>query len=142
VNVTPKGFTSGNPGLSGGAPAPSVDVPDHRSTYGFDGATKTYTKTEDGHQMGDASIGQPLHIAMLVVLHTQVTVTSIIEDVNGAHGLDYNIDGSGSAEFYYQGQKYTGKWSSANRSSPLTFTTDAGQPIAVPPGLVWVDAVA
>jgi hypothetical protein len=135
-------IATGNPGLSGGAPAPSVDVPDHHSTYAFDGATRTYTKTEDGHQMGDASIGQPLRIAMLVVLHTQITTTSIIEDVNGVHGLDYAIDGNGVAEFYYQGQQYTGKWSSPDRSSPLVFTTDGGQPIAIPPGLVWVDTVA
>lgn len=143
TGVTAKGLpTSGKPALSGGAPATSVEVPDHRSTYSFDGTTKTYLKTEDGHQMGDASIGQPLHISMLIVLHTQITTTTIVEDVNGVHGLDYAIDGSGSAEFYYQGQKYTGKWSSPDRSSPLVFTTDSGQPITLPAGLVWVDAVS
>ncbi len=134
---------TGSPGLSGGAPAASVDVPDHRSTYSYDGGTKTYTKTEDAHQMGDASIGQPLRISMVVVLHTQVTTTSIVEDVNGARGLDYNIDGSGGAEFYYQGAKYNGKWSSADRNSPLLFTSgDSGQPMKLPAGLVWVDVVS
>ena len=136
------GIATGKPALTGGPAATSFDVTDHRSGYTFDAATKTYTKTEDGHQMGDASIGQPLRIAMVVVLHTRITVTSIIEDVNGVHGLDYDIDGSGSAEFYYQGQKYTGKWSSPDRNSPLAFTTDSGQAIALPQGLVWVDVVS
>ena len=45
------------------------------------------------------------------------------------------------ADVYYQGQKYGAKWSSPDRGSPLVFTTDSGQPIALPTGLVWVDVV-
>jgi Protein of unknown function (DUF3048) N-terminal domain/Protein of unknown function (DUF3048) C-terminal domain len=123
-----------------------TNVPDkvgpvRSATYSFDSATKTYDKSESGHKFGDASVGQPLRISMLIVLRTQVTTTGIIEDVNGAHGLDYNIDGSGSADVYYQGQKYSAKWSSPDRSSPLVFTNDSGQPITLPSGLVWIDVV-
>lgn len=124
-----------------GQPAPQVTVPLHHSTYEYDPATATYLKTEEGHRMADAAIGRPLHIQLLVVLHTQVTVTSIIEDANGAHGLDYNLDASGRAEFYHQGRMATGTWSSADRSSPLTFTLDGGTPLSLPGGLVWVDVI-
>jgi len=132
---------AGSPKLTGGQPANDINVPEHSTTFSLDADSKTYLKTEGGHQFGDASIGQPLHISMVIVLRTQVTTTGIIEDVNGAHGLDYNIDGAGSADVYYQGQKYGAHWSSPDRSSPLVFTTDAGQPIAMPNGLVWVEVV-
>jgi hypothetical protein len=132
---------TGRPLLSGGQAATDVSVPEHSAAYSFDSGTKTYDKSEEGHKFGDASVGQPLRISMLIVLRTHVTTTGIIEDVNGAHGLDYDIDGSGSADIYYQGQKYGAKWSSPDRSSPLVFTTDAGQPITLPSGLVWVDVV-
>ncbi len=139
----PPAFTlpTGSPKLSGGQPANDISVPEHRTTFSLDNDSKTYVKTEDGHQFGDASIGQPLRISMVIVLRTQVTTTGIIEDVNGAHGLDYNIDGSGAADVYYQGLKYGAHWSSPDRSSPLVFTTDAGQPITLPNGLVWVEVV-
>jgi hypothetical protein len=132
---------TGRPLLTGGQAATDVSVPEHSATYSFDGGTKTYDKSEAGHKFGDASVGQPLRISMLIVLRTQVTTTGIIEDSNGAHGLDYDIDGSGSADIYYQGQKYGAKWSSPDRNSPLVFTNDAGQPIAMPSGLVWVEVV-
>jgi hypothetical protein len=131
----------GRPGLSGGSEATDVSVPEHSSTYHLDAATKTYQKTESGHQMGDAALGQPLRLSMLIVLRTHVTTTGIIEDSNGARGLDYDLDGSGPADIYYQGQKYEAKWGSTDPSSPIVFTNDAGQPIALPSGLVWVDAI-
>ena len=134
-------LATGSPKLSGGQPANDVNVPEHNTTYSLEAESKTYLKTEDGHKFGDASIGQPLRISMLIVLRTRVTTTGIVEDVNGARGLDYDIDGSGAADIYYQGQKYSAKWSSADRGSPLVFTSEAGQPIALPSGLVWIDVV-
>ena len=142
TNIPAYALTTGKPGLTGGAATSSVAVGDHRSSYAFDATTKTYTKTEDGHQFGDASIGQPLRISMLVVLHTRITTTSIIEDVNGVHGLDFDLDGTGNAEIYYQGARYDVRWSSPDRASPLVFTTASGQAVALPAGLVWVDVVS
>ncbi len=134
-------LSTGHPTLSGGQDAGQVSVPEHAGTYVLGADTKTYTKSESGHQFGDASIGQPLRISMVIVLRTHMTVTGIIEDVNGAHGLDYDIDGSGSADVYYQGQKYAARWSSPDPTSPVVFTTESGQPISLPKGLVWVDVV-
>jgi hypothetical protein len=132
---------TGRPGVSGGAPAGEVSVPEHSATYAFDADTKTYTKSEQGHRFGDTATGQPLRISMLIVMHMPVTVTGIIEDVNGARGLDYNTEAGGRADFYYQGLKYAGTWAAADRSSPFTFALDGGQQVSLPAGLVWVDAV-
>ncbi|HEX6548415.1 MAG TPA: DUF3048 domain-containing protein, partial [Candidatus Dormibacteraeota bacterium] len=131
----------GSPKLtSGGAPA-VISVPVHNSTYGYDVATGTFTKTEDGHQLADAAVGQPLHISMLIVMHTTVTTTGIVEDVNGAHGLDYDLSSGGKAELFYQGLQYAAHWNSPAKDQPLTFTTESGQAIPLPQGLVWVDVV-
>ncbi len=134
-------LTTGKPNIPAGAGGTQVLVAQNGSTYNYDDATKTYTKSEDGHTFADASIGQPLRIAMLIVMHTRVTVTGIVEDSNGAHGLDYDLDSGGVAEVYYNGQKATGHWSSPASNSPLVFTLDNGTQVPMPPGLVWVDVV-
>jgi len=141
AGVPDAGIQTGHPALSGGQPADSVSVPEHTATYQLEQDSKTYIKSEQGHQFGDASIGQPLRISMLIVMHMPVSVTGIIEDVNGAHGLDYNTEAGGRADIYYQGQKFSGSWAAPDRSSPFTFTLDGGQPVALPAGLVWVDVV-
>lgn len=140
-NLPAQKIATGAPNLPAGSPGTHAEVAQNGSAYNYDDTTRTYTKTQDGHLMSDAAIGQPLRISMLVVMHTAVTTTGIIEDVNGAHGLDYDLESGGRADFYYQGQAYSGKWSAADRSSPFTFALDNGTQVPVPPGLVWVDVV-
>lgn len=124
-----------------GEAAPEASLPEHRSSYRYDEVTGTYTKLEGGRPMVDAALGQPVRIQLLVVLHTQVTVTGIVEDIGGGRGLDYDLDGSGRAEFYAWGKRATGSWSSADRSSPFIFKLDDGSTLGLPGGLVWVDVV-
>lgn len=128
-------------GTFNGDPAPGFGVPDHDSTYTYDPTTGTYTKTESGRLMNDALIGQPVRISMVVVMHTAITTTNIVEDSNGARGLDFDLQSGGRAEFYYQGKKATGKWSSPDRNSGFVFTLDSGQQLNMPSGVVWVDLV-
>jgi len=130
----PVPITSGD----GGA---SFTVPEHNSSYAVDAATGTYTKTEDGHLMGDAAVGQPLRIRLVVVMHTTATTTSYVEDVNGVHGLDFNMESGGRADFYYDGFHAAGRWSSPNRSTPFKFELDSGQVVNLPAGLTFVDVV-
>ncbi len=137
----PFDLKTGRPNIPNGDGGGHVTVAQNSSTYDFDSGSRTYTKTEDGHRFSDASIGQPLRISMLIVMHTTVTVTGIVEDVNGAHGLDYDTESGGRAEIYFNGQKATGRWSAPDRSSPFVFTLDSGQQVALPSGLVWIDVV-
>jgi hypothetical protein len=127
--------------ISGGGDATSVSVPEHRSTYRYDAETATYAKSEDGHQLSDAELRQPLRITLLVVLHTTATNTNYVEDVNGVHGLDFDLESGGRADFYYGGHHAAGKWSAADRQSPLTFQLDNGAAVKLPPGLAWIDVV-
>ena len=42
-------------------------------------------------------------------------------------------------EVFYKGQHYTGTWASTDSHGPLAFTLDNGNPLTLPPGLVWID---
>jgi len=125
-----------------GADAAAVNVPEHNSSYGYDAATGTYLKTEEGHLMNDALVNQPLHIELLVVMHAHEFVTNIVEDVGGGHGRDFDTESGGVAEFYFRGKMATGRWSVPDRSSPFVFKLDNGQPIVLPKNLVWVDVIS
>jgi len=125
------------PALTGVTAVGSVNVDEHYSTYRYDTATGTYTKTEATHAYADASQHQPLRIEMLIVLHTRETF--LVVDGHGLH--DYDLDTNGRFEAYYKGQQYAGSWSSTDSHGPLSFTLDSGQAVTLPPGLVWIDVV-
>ena len=125
------------PALTGGTNVSSAKVDEHYSTYSYDPATGTYNKNEADHAYSDASLHAPLRIEMLIVLHTREQYMVI--DGHGLH--DYDLDTSGRIDVYYKGQQYAGAWSSTDSHGPLTFTLDNGQPVTLPPGLVWIDIV-
>lgn len=141
ANVAPWQLPYGNFAFPAGGAGTSAAVDEHDSTYSYDPDTGTYSKTESGHLMSDAGVGDALHIAMVVVIHTTETTTSYVEDVAGAHGLDFDMQSGGRAEFYYGGTEVTGSWGGSDIHNPLTFKSGSGQPITLPPGLVWVDVV-
>jgi hypothetical protein len=130
---------TGTSNLSGDAVA-SFEVPEHKSSYAFDPVTATYTKTEEGKAMNEALLAQPLRMSMVVVLHTPRIVSGIIEDFNGARGLDWNLEAGGNAEIYFRGQKVSAHWN-GSRSDPITFTLANGQEFPLPTGLIWIDVV-
>ncbi|HEY6876019.1 MAG TPA: DUF3048 domain-containing protein [Candidatus Dormibacteraeota bacterium] len=140
-NVAAFTLAKQRPTVTGGTAAMSVNVPEHSSTYTYDPIIGTYQKTENGHRYSDPKLRAPLRIEMLIVMHTQET-TLDITDGHGSYLHDYNLDTTGSADFYYKGFRYTGSWSGADSHSPITFTTADGQALTLPPGLVWVDVTS
>ena len=137
-NVAGYVFPKTRPNVSGGAPINSFTVDEHYSVYSYDAATGTYTKTEEGHPYQDASQHQPLRIEMVIQLHTREQLLDV-GDGHGAHIHDYDMDTNGRIEVFYKGQHYTGNWASTDSHGPLTFTLDNGNPLTLPPGLVWID---
>ena len=128
------------PDLSGGTLANTVAVDAHYSTYTYDKATGTYSKTEQGHLYKDASLKQPLRIEMLVLIHTREWLLDV-GDGHGAHVHDFELDTSGAINIYYKGLGYKGTWKSTNSQGPLSFYV-GGKPMSLPPGLVWIDVVS
>jgi hypothetical protein len=139
-NVAAFTLVKARPALAGGAPDMSISVAEHYSTYTYDPIMGTYQKTEEGHRYSDAHTRQLLRIEMLIVLHTHESLLDI-SDGHGSYIHDYDLDTGGRADIYYKGQRYTGAWSSTDSHGPLTFTVN-GQPVALPPGLVWIDVTA
>jgi hypothetical protein len=126
--------TKARPTLVGGTAATKVSVAQHYSTYAYDAAFGTYQKTEERHFYRDASTRQPLRIEMLITLHTQVLLLNV--------GDGYNLDSGGRIDVYYKGRKYAGSWSSSGVHNPLIFKLAGGQPLTLPPGLVWIDVTS
>jgi len=126
------------PSLSGGTAVSTLNVDEHYSTYTYDAATGTYTKKEEGHAYVDASLRQPLRMEMVMVLHTRSQLMNV-GDGHGAYIHDYDLDTSGRLDVLYKGQQYSGTWMSNDSHGPLVFTLDNGQPVTLPPGLVWID---
>ena len=127
--------------LVGGNAATKVSVPEHYSTYTYDATLGTYQKTEEGHPYRDASLRQRLHIEMLITLHTSVQLLNV-GDGHGSLIHDYNLDSSSKADFYYKGHKFAGTWNATGARTPVTFKLASGQPLSVPPGLVWIDVTS
>ncbi|MBO0701435.1 MAG: DUF3048 domain-containing protein, partial [Candidatus Dormibacteraeota bacterium] len=127
--------------IHSGSGGTSVSVPQHRSVYTFDGSTGTYTKQVDGQTLSDAATGRPLHIQLLVVLHTTSSPTPYVEDVTGAHGTNFDLQSGGRADFYFDGARAAGHWSSPSAHSPLHFQLDSGATVSPPP-LTWIDVVS
>ncbi len=126
------------PNLGGGTAVSTTNVDEHYSTYSYDAATGTYTKKEEGHLYSDASLSQPLHIEMLMVIHTREWLLDV-GDGHGAHIHDFELDTNGRLDVFYKGQQYGGTWASTDSHGPLVFQLDSGQPVTLPPGLVWID---
>jgi Protein of unknown function (DUF3048) N-terminal domain/Protein of unknown function (DUF3048) C-terminal domain/Bacterial Ig-like domain len=140
--IPPFSFATGVPQALPEDGGTTISVPEHNSSYAYEPASGTYLKTEDGRSMNDALVNQPIHIQFLVVMHTQESITNIVEDVGGGRGRDFDTESGGAAEFYFQGKKAAGRWSAPNRSSPFVFTLAGGQTVALPKNLVWVDIVS
>jgi hypothetical protein len=139
-NLTAFTVPKARPAPTAGTAATRFSVNEHYSTYTYDPVMGTYQKTESGHSYKDAHLKQPLRIEMVIVLHTQESLLPI-GDGHGSYIHDFNLDASGKADVYYKGQAYAAGWSSTDAHSPLTFTLN-GQPLALPPGLVWIDVTA
>ncbi|MGH7764448.1 MAG: DUF3048 domain-containing protein [Candidatus Dormibacteraceae bacterium] len=122
---------------AGGSLGTKITVDEHYSVYAYDPVTGTYSKTEEGHPYKDASSGQPLHIEMLIILHTTEQLLDV-GDGHGAHIHDFDLDTSGAIQLFYKGLGYSGTWASTDSHGPLTFSVN-GQPVNLPPGLVWID---
>ena len=142
-NIATYTIPKARPDMTGaaGSAGASFAVAEHYSTYTYDASTGTYRKAEEGHPYADASLKQPLRIEMVIILHTQEQLLDV-GDGHGAHIHDFDVDTNGAIGVYYKGQGYSGTWKSVDGHSPLVFTLSNGQPLTLPPGLVWVDVTA
>lgn len=120
---------------SGTEPAPAINVEAHRTSFNFNGST--YDIVTEGAPLTDVEFGavQPVSVA---VLHVKQWEVPGIVDVAGTPVKDYDLRAGGAAEFYAKGTVIHGSWATAGDLAPITFQDAAGQPVGMPPGLLWV----
>ena len=112
--------------------------------YDYDAATRTYARYQDSGGMRrevDAANNVPIAARNVVVLHTDIWQTSVIEDIFNSRGLDMNLVGEGSASIFRDGRRLDGRWARASVSEAFHFYTNAGERVYLSPGQTWIHPV-
>jgi len=124
---------------AGGKPVHSIafpQTPAHSVTCTFSGGSYTYQGETDA-----AAGGAPLKIANEVLLQVAHHDAGYTEDVLGAAGIDYDLQGTGAATVYRGGNRYDAKWDLSNPDRPLRLLGANGKAFPMAPGLTWIFVV-
>jgi len=130
-------------GFVGSVYATTVTIPFERGpvTFTWDEGSKGYRRSEGGIRTVDPDGSVPILARNVIVMHTNIWQTSIVEDIFGSRGLDYRMTGGGGVSVFRDGRRQDGTW---KRDSPLdqfTFFDQAGNEISLSPGQSWIHFV-
>ena len=135
------------PGTPPASPAPAAANRIVFDQTNFHRVTYTYSATETAYAYGtelgpliDKNTGQPIkpvNVILVQVAHHDAGFT----DVLGAPAVDFNLQGTGPADVFTQGHRYTAKWDLTNAEQPLKILGADGNPMHLPPGLTWIHLV-
>jgi len=113
-----------------------------RPSWKWDQTLRAWTRTEpDTGPILDAVTGQPLQAATVIVQQVQITTSAQVVDVNGVHGVDHKLTGTGAAQVFVTGREYDATWTQPAAGAP-EFTLADGRPAPMAPGLLWIELVA
>lgn len=135
---------AGSPSAS---PAPAAanrvvfdQTPAHRVTYTYSAADSAYVYNTDTGPLIDANTGQPIkpvNVVLIQVPHHDAGFT----DVLGAPAVDFDLTGTGAADVFSQGKRYSAKWDLSNPELPLKILGADGKVMHLPAGLTWIHLV-
>lgn len=112
----------------------------HRVTYTYAPSDGAYAYgTQDGPLI-DKNTGQPIkpvNVILIQVAHHNAGFT----DVLGAPAVDFELQGTGPAEVFSKGQRYSATWNLSNPEVPLKIMGADGKPMRLPAGLTWIHLV-
>ena len=105
----------------------------------------TYIASAAGWQRREADTGTfldaasqvPVVAATVIVQQVEIRQTADVEDVNGQHGVDITVSGSGTAQVFTAGREYDATWTQPPSGAPR-FTLPSGSAAPIAPGLVWI----
>jgi hypothetical protein len=127
------------PAPAGGTPVHSLSfdqTPAHHVSVTYGGGAYTYAGETDAN-----AGGAPLQIANVVLLQVAHHGAGYTEDVLGAEGIDFDLQGTGPATVYRGGQRYTATWDLSNPDQPLRLLGAGGKQFPLAPGLTWIFVV-
>ncbi len=101
--------------------------------YEYDSESNSYLRWRGGTKQIDKNNNKQLTAKVVVVMRAKSR--QLEKDYN-----DLNIEGSGYAEVYQNGEVITGQWKK-NGSSKLYFLDEEGEEIKFVPGQIWIQIV-
>ena len=135
------------PGTPAASPAPAVanqivfdQTNFHRVTYTYSAADTAYSYGTELGPLIDRNSGQPIkpvNVILIQVAHHDAGFT----DVLGAPAVDFDLQGTGPADVFTQGHRYTATWDLTNTEQPLKILGADGKAMHLPPGLTWIHLV-
>jgi hypothetical protein len=135
-------------GLGASVPATEIAIP-YRSAftvrYQYDPATRSYARWQ--HNGGafvrevDAANGVAVAARNIVIVHTEIWETSIIQDIFNSRGLDMNLIGGGPATIFRDGRRLDGLWARPTINDAFAFWTRNGERVYLSPGQTWVHPI-
>ena len=129
------------------SPAPAVanrivfdQTNSHRVTYNYSAADGAYAYGTETGPLIDKDTGQPIkpvNVILIQVAHHDAGFT----DVLGAPAVDFDLQGTGPADVFSRGHRYTAAWDLSNPELPLKMVGADGKPLHLPAGLTWIHLV-
>ncbi len=130
-------------GFAGSVAATTVTIPFQRDpvTFTWDDGSKGYRRSQAGVRTVDPDGSVAILARNVIVIHTNIWLTSVVQDIFGSLGLDYRMTGGGKVSVLRDGRRQDGTW---KRDSPLdqfAFFDQQGNEISLSPGQSWIHFV-
>jgi hypothetical protein len=128
-------------GFGAGQPAKTVTVPFlgvWATTFTWDAAANGYRRSQNGTQTVDGDGSGPILAKNVVVLTTDIWLTSVVEDSLGSKGLDYRMTGGGPVSVFRDGLRMDGTWKRDGPLDMFSFWDAAGNQLRLEPGQTWI----
>jgi hypothetical protein len=109
--------------------------------YAWDAPSGGYRRSTDGSAVIDANTGEQVVVTNAVVQFAKEIVTTIIEDAEGSHSLQFVQTGSGKAVLLRNQRRFNLTWRREKPAALTTFAFADGSPATFAPGNVWISFV-
>jgi DUF3048 family protein len=130
-------------GFGTSTPATTATIPFQRDpvTFTYDEGSKGYARSQAGTRTIDPDGNVPILARNVIVMHTDIWQTSVVEDIFGSRGLDYRMTDGGKAEIFRDGRRVDGRWKRDGVLDQFSFYDQTGERILLEPGQSWIHFV-
>jgi Protein of unknown function (DUF3048) N-terminal domain/Protein of unknown function (DUF3048) C-terminal domain len=142
VRVTYPQPAEGEP-TAQGDPVTKLSFPQtitHPVSYAYSASSRTYAyNDEDGPLVDAGNGGAPIGVTNVVLVRVAHHGVGYTEDVLGAEGIDFDLQGTGSGDLYTRGQHVAVKWDLTQ--GPMRLLGADGKALPLPAGLTWIHLI-
>jgi Protein of unknown function (DUF3048) N-terminal domain/Protein of unknown function (DUF3048) C-terminal domain len=112
----------------------------HSVTYTYSTASRTYVYADERGPLVDlANGGKQVTVSNVVLVRVAHRGAGYTEDVLGAEGIDFDLEGTGPADVYTRGLHLAGRWDLSQ--GPMRLVGADNKPLPLPAGLTWVHLI-